>query len=113
MGSIFVELSLRIRFQHLLSVLARRIGKFSAAEHAGDFFGALFAGDGADCGASASGDLLLLDYIVVISKGRDLRQVGYAEHLAAARELFEFLADGFGSATANADIDFIKHDSSL
>src|SRR5207245_7642216 len=63
--------------------------------------------------ASASGDLLLLDYIMEISKCRDLRQVGHAEDLIGSRELFELFAYGLGGAAANANINFVKDHGSL
>src|SRR5207249_9094330 len=84
-----------------------------ATQHAGNFFGALIAGDGTDGSASASGDLLLLDYIMEISKCRDLRQVGHAEDLIGSRELFELFAYGLGGAAANANINFVKDHGSL
>src|SRR5438132_13240958 len=80
---------LRVRLQHLLGVLAGSICQFRATEHAGNFFGAFFAGDGTDGGAGASSNLLFLDYIMVISKCRDLRQMGHAEDLIGSRGLFE------------------------
>src|SRR2546428_472225 len=92
--------NLRVRLQHLLGVLAGSICQFRATEHAGNFFGAFFAGDGTDSGAGASGDLLLFNYIMVISKCRDLRQMGHAEDLIGSRELVEFSAYGLADAAS-------------
>ena len=104
---------LGVRLQHLLGVLAGSICQFSAAEHAGNFFGALFAGDATDGSASASGNLLLLDYIMMVSKCRYLRQVSYTEDLIGSRELLELFAYGLGGAAANANINFVEDHGSL
>ena len=48
---------------------------------------------------------------VLIGEGGDLRQMGDAENLLAAAEGFELLADGFGGAASDADVDFVEDQS--
>src|SRR5947207_1723189 len=98
----------RVRLQHLLCVLAGSICQFRAAQHAGNLFSAFFADEGTDGGAGASADLLLFNYMMAVSKGRNLRQVGHTEDLIGSRELFEFFAYGLGGAAANANINFVE-----
>ena len=50
----------------------------------------------------------LFDSQVLIGEGGDLRQVGDAENLLGAAEGFEFLADSFGGAASDADVDFVE-----
>ncbi len=69
-------------------MLSRSIRQLCPAEHARHFFGALFAHDGADAGPRATGFLFFFDHIVVVGKGGDLGQVGYAEHLIGAGQRF-------------------------
>ena len=83
-------------------------GHGCAGDHAGDFFGAFLRGEEADGGLGAALLLLLLDEKVLIGEGGDLREVGDAEDLLDAREGFELLADGFGGAATDADVDFVK-----
>ena len=45
---------------------------------------------------------------MLIGEGGDLREVGYAEDLLAAAEGFQLLADGFGGAASDADVDFVE-----
>ncbi len=103
----------RVRLQHLLGVLSRSICELRATQHASNFFGALFADDGTDGGAGASSNLLFLDHIMVVSKGRNLRQMGHTEDLIGARELFELFAYGLGGATANTNVDFVENHGPL
>ena len=62
----------------------------------------------ADLRLGAAVDFALFDEEVLIGEGGDLRQVGDAEDLLAAAEGFELLADGFGGAAADADVDFVE-----
>ena len=62
----------------------------------------------ADAGLGAAVLLALFNGEMLIGEGGDLRQVGDAENLLAAAEGFEFLADGFGGAAADADVDFVE-----
>jgi hypothetical protein len=45
---------------------------------------------------------------MLIGEGGDLREVGDAEDLLGAAEGFELLADGFGGAASDADVDFVE-----
>ncbi len=94
-------------------MLAGRFGKFGSAEHAGDFFGALLAGDEAHGGAGAIGGAFLFNQVMMIGEGRDLRQVSDAEHLIGSRQRLQLFADGLGGASSNAGIDFIKYESAM
>ena len=53
-------------------------------------------------------DFALFDDEMLVGEGGDLRQVGDAEDLLAAAEGFELLADGFGGAASDADVDFVE-----
>ncbi len=81
---------------------------FGAAQHAGDFVGAGAVVEDADAGLRAAVLLALFDGEMLIGEGGDLRQVGDAEDLLRAAEGFELLADGFGGAAADADVDFVE-----
>ena len=87
--------------------------EFRAAQHACDFFGSIFSGHLADGGAGASGGFFLFNHVVMIAEGGDLRQVGHAQHLIAAGERLELLADRLRGPSANASIDFVKNQSLL
>src|SRR5580704_15617322 len=89
---------LRVGLQHLLSMLARSLGQLSPAQHAGDFFGALLAGNEADRSAGAVGSGFLFDQIMMVGEGCDLRQVSYAEHLIGSRQCLQLFAHGFSRA---------------
>ena len=52
--------------------------------------------------------LALFDGKMLIGEGGDLRQVGDAEDLLRAAEGFELVADGFGGAASDADVDFVE-----
>ena len=45
---------------------------------------------------------------MLIGEGGDLRQMSDAENLLGAAEGFELLADGFGGAASDADVDFVE-----
>src|ERR1700676_3970006 len=70
--------ALSIRLNHLLRMLAGSVGERDATQHAGYFFRALFAHDGADTGPRTTIALLLLDHKVMVRERRDLRQMGHA-----------------------------------
>ncbi len=67
------DVHLRVRLDHLFGMLAGGFGKLGATEHAGDLFGALLSGDGADTGAGATAKFLLFNHVVMISKSSNLR----------------------------------------
>ncbi|MPN45484.1 hypothetical protein SDC9_193051 [bioreactor metagenome] len=46
---------------------------------------------------------------MVRSTCRDLRKVGYAEHLPGRREFGECFGDGIGGFAADVDVDFVKY----
>ena len=62
----------------------------------------------ADAGLRATVLFALFDGEVLIGEGGDLGQVGDAEDLLSAAKGFEFLADGFGGAASDADVDFVE-----
>jgi hypothetical protein len=63
-------------------MLARSLGQLRPAQHARHFFRALLAGHRANRGPCAPARFfLLLDHIMMIPKGRDLRQMRHAQHL--------------------------------
>ena len=45
---------------------------------------------------------------MLIGEGGDLRKVGDAENLLCAAESLELLADGFGGAASDANVDFVE-----
>ncbi len=104
---------LPVRFDHLLGVLTGGLGQPGAAQHARNFFGALFADDGADMGAGMPLRLVFLDHVVMVGKGCDLWQVRNAEDLSGAGQSFEFFADGLGGAASNAGVDFVEDHGAL
>ena len=83
-------------------------GDFGAGDHAGDFVGAGAVVEEADLHLGAAAGLALFDDKVLIGEGGDLRQVGDAEDLLALAEGFELLADGFGGAASDTDVDFVE-----
>ena len=95
-------------FQHLFGVAQGSFGYCGSADHAGYFFGSLIRGQEADRGLGAALFFLLFDEEVVVGEGGDLGEVGDAEDLLHSREGFEFLADGFGGAASDADVDFVE-----
>ncbi|MFZ1939837.1 MAG: hypothetical protein WAU67_12115 [Terracidiphilus sp.] len=62
----------------------------------------------ADSGLCAAVFLALFYGEMLIGEGGDLRKVSDAENLLRAAKGFELLADGFGGAAADADVDFIE-----
>ena len=62
----------------------------------------------ADVGLRAAVLLALFDGEMLIGEGGDLRQMGDAENLLGAAEGLELLADGFGGAASDADVDFVE-----
>ncbi len=89
-------------------MLKAGVSDFGAGKHAGHFVGAGAIVEDADLRLGAAVILALFDDEVLIGEGGDLRQVGDAEDLLAAGESLEFLADGFGGAAADADVDFVE-----
>ena len=51
---------------------------------------------------------LLFDEIVVVGKRRDLRLMGDAEHLAAARDLAQLESDLLGGGTGDTGVDLVE-----
>jgi hypothetical protein len=109
--TILWTMALRVGFQHLLGMLARGLGQFGPAQHAGNFLGALLAGDEADCGAGAIGGALLFDHVMMVGEGRNLRQVSYAQYLIGSRQCFQLFSYGLSCASADAGIDFVEDKS--
>jgi hypothetical protein len=70
-----------VGFQHLLGVFAGGLGQLGAAQHAGNFFSTFFSSDWPNRCLSSTGSLPLLDDVVMVGEGGDLRQMGHAEHL--------------------------------
>ena len=93
---------------HLGGVLEAGVGYLGAGEHAGDFVGAGAVVEDADAGLRAAVLLALFDGQVLIGEGGDLREVSDAEDLLGAGESLELLADGFGCAASDADVDFVE-----
>src|SRR5215813_13349775 len=103
----------RVRLQQLLRVLTRTLRQLGSAQHAGDFFRTLAGIKRTNQCPGAARDFPLLDQIMVVGKGRDLRQVGDAEHLVGPGQGFQFLAHGFRGAATDAGIDLVKHQGAL
>src|ERR1700678_805188 len=93
---------------HLAGVLLAGLGDHSAAQHACDFLnaGAVVKQAHLDFGAAVV--FALLDEKMLVGEGGDLRKMCNAEHLLDAAQGFEFLAYCFGSAAADADVDFVE-----
>ena len=64
--------------------------------------------ENADAGGGALVLLALFYCQMLIGESGDLRQVGDAQDLLGAAEGFEFVADGFGGAASDADVDFVE-----
>ena len=94
---------------HLGGVLQAGVGNLCAGEHACDFVGAGAVVEDADPRLRAAVFLALLDSEMLIGESGNLRQVGNAEDLLRAGEGLELLADGFGGAAADADVDFVEN----
>src|ERR1019366_5168885 len=93
---------------HLGGVLVAGFGDIGAGDHSGYFVGAGAVVEDADLGFGAAVGLALFYDKVLIGEGGDLREMGHAEDLLAAAEGFELLADGFGGAASDADVDFVE-----
>src|SRR5207249_7212518 len=97
--------SSRVRLEHLVGVLQGRFGQLGATQHSGDFFRAFVAGKLADAGSRTVAYLLLLDQVMMIGEGGNLRQMGNTKHLIRAREGLQFLPYRLGRAAADSRID--------
>ena len=60
-------------------------------------------------GDGAAVPLHLLDEIMMVGEGSDLRQVGHTEHLMARRQRLQLAAHNFGDAPADAGVNFVEH----
>ena len=87
----------------------RSLGKLRPRQHPRHFLGAFFPGNLTDSGLRAACGFALLDQVVVIRKGCDLRQVGDAEHLVAFGESLQFLPHGLGGAASDAGINLVEN----
>jgi len=90
-------------------MLPRSFSQLSSRQHARHFLGALFAGNLPNGGLRAARSFALLDQVVMIGKGCDLRQVGDAKHLIALRERLQFFPDGLGGAASDPGINLVEN----
>src|SRR3954464_13131141 len=79
-----------------------------AAEHATDLLDDALAVEAPHAGGGAIPRDVLLQGEVGPGQGGDLRQVGYAEDLAALAEGTQPLADGPGGHAADAGVDLVE-----
>src|SRR5207245_7556870 len=87
--------------------------QLGSAQHPGYFLGALVAGNLADARAGAVSCLLPFDQIMMISKCRDLRQMGHAKHLVLAVERLQLFPNCLSSAAADSGVNFVEYESAL
>ncbi len=80
----------------------RSLGQLRAGQHARHFLGAFFPGNLTDSGLRAARGLTFLDQVVVIGKGRDLRQVSNAEHLIPFSKRLQLLPDRLSRTSSDA-----------
>src|SRR5206468_5953841 len=99
---------LRVGPQHLLGMLQRSIGELGPADHAGNLLGALGAADFADTGAGAVASPLLLDQVMMLGKGGNLRQVRDTENLAGARKRLQLLSHRFCGTAADSGVNLVE-----
>jgi hypothetical protein len=92
----------------LCGVLEAGVGDFCPGQHAGDFVGAGAVVEDADAGLRAAVLLALFDGEMLIGEGGDLREVGNAENLLGAGEGLKLLANSFGGAASDANVDFVE-----
>src|SRR5260370_7260429 len=111
--SIVLQSNLRIRLKHLLGVLQRSLSQLGSAQHPGDLFGALVAGNLADARAGAVSCLFLFDQVMMISKCRDLRQMSHAKHLVRTGERLQFFPNCLSSAAADSGVNFVEYKCAL
>ena len=102
------QMGLAAARDHLSGVLQAGVSNFGAGEHARDFVGAGAIVEDANAGLRAAVLLALFDCEVLIGEGGDLREVGDAQNLLGAGERLELLADSFGGAASDADVDLIE-----
>ena len=87
------------------------LGDLLASQHAGNFFGAVFFIQRLDgCQGSAVADMLG-NAEMMLTKFRNLRQVGNTYNLVVAGKFGQFAAHHFSRAAADTGIDLIKHNS--
>ena len=108
-----IKETLRVGFQHLLSMLPRGFGQLGAAEHSGDLFGAFVSGDQMDGRAGASACGLFFDQVVMIGEGGNLGQVGHAKNLVLTGKTLELLPYRLRRPATDACIDFIENQRPL
>ena len=80
----------------------------AVAEHAGDFLCAIFGRHGGERGNRAAADNGFADDEMRRGGGRNLRQMGNAEHLAAGTDLAHLRADGMRDFAADVRVDFVE-----
>src|SRR6516162_11704088 len=77
--------ALPVGFEQLLGMFAGGFGELGTAQHPGNFFSPLLAGDATDAGLRSLAGSLFLDEVVLIGKGRNLWQMGHAKDLVGMR----------------------------
>jgi hypothetical protein len=93
---------------HLRGMLQAGVSDLCAAQHARDFVSASPIVEHANLRFGATVIFAFLNGEMLIGKRGDLREMSDAENLLRASESFELLANGFCSAAADADIDFVE-----
>src|SRR5260370_36023994 len=97
--------ALPIRPNHLLRMFPRSLRQFGSRQHARHLFSAFFARNLANGSLRPPSSFTLLDNVMMVGKGCDLRQVGNAEHLIAFGESLQFFPYGLGGAASDANIN--------
>ena len=87
----------------------RQVGVAGVAVHQCQFIYALFAIQTRHIGYRAFIHHLLLNLIMLIAKGSQLREMGHAHHLVAARQMPHFFSHHKTNPAANSLVDFIKY----
>src|SRR5580693_4181165 len=101
-----------VRLQHLFRMLARRLRQLGTAQHAGHFLSTFISGNQTDGGLGPFTGYALLNHVMMIREGRDLRQVSHAENLIRPRQSLQLLANSLRRPPADAGVDLVEDQGS-
>src|SRR5260370_41014341 len=101
--------ALPIRPNHLLRMFPRSLRQFGSRQHARHLFSTFFARNLANGSLRPPSSFTLLDNVMMIGKGCDLRQVGDAKHLIAFGERLQFLPHSLGRAAPDTGINLVEY----
>ena len=82
--------TLTVSANHLLGVLPRSFGQLGPTQHSGYFLSPVVASNRPNRGPRPAGRILLLNQIMMVGKGSNLRQMSDAQNLVAAIKTLAF-----------------------